>query len=126
MNKNRKILLYSMPAEAHRTLAGICLKYDIECKKIPKARFSQTIACHVGLRETDGKRQSWEGGDFPAPMLVFSGIDDKTMDFILDEYKKSGLPSETFKAIVTPHNLGWSAVELYAELNRERREIAST
>ena len=74
------------------------------------------IAGITGFKKA-GSRYS--GADFPAELLVFSGINSSQMDIFLAEYKKAGIEPIGCKAVVTPDNVFWSADKLFREIFRE-------
>ena len=51
--------------------------------------------------------------------MVFSGTDSTQMDAFLADYKQTGAASIPLKAIITPHNIFWTAEALYQELFKE-------
>ena len=53
-------------------------------------------------------------------MMVFSNMADM-LDQFLSEYKKAGIPPIGLKAVITPHNIFWSAEDLYKELFKEHQ-----
>ena len=67
-----------------------------------------------------------KGTHAPAPLLyqmpellIFSGIPEGMLDLILAEYRKEKIEPVALKAIVTPHNIGWTVYELSSELAKE-------
>lgn len=84
-----------------------------------KIRLRTEARCHSRNNriQKDGSRYS--GADFPAELLVFSGINSSQMDIFLAEYKKAGIEPIGCKAVVTPDNVFWSADKLFREIFRE-------
>ena len=84
-----------------------------------KIRLRTEARCIAGITgfKKDGSRYS--GADFPAELLVFSGINSSQMDIFLAEYKKEGIEPIGCKAVVTPDNVFWSADKLFREIFRE-------
>ncbi|MDE6024187.1 MAG: DUF3783 domain-containing protein [Lachnospiraceae bacterium] len=118
----KMILLYSYPNEIIRRISELCLQNNIECKKIPKGRFLQTIGGHIGLIGHETVSQRYEGDDLPEPVMVLSGISSSELDRICDELKNLKI-NQGMKAIATQHNVNWTIIDLYSELAREREEI---
>ena len=56
-------------------------------------------------------------------MLVFVGMDDETLDTFLTACKADGVEPTACKAVLTPHNAGWSGEKLYGELVKEHRQM---
>ncbi len=116
----KMILLYSYPNEIHKKIADICLACEIECKKIPKKRFLQTIGNHTGAPGHEGTGEIYEGNDLAEPVMLLAGMSGGELDRILDTLKNLGVPSVGVKAVVTSHNISWTILDLYEELVRER------
>ncbi len=116
----KMILLYSYPNEIHKKIADICLACEIECKKIPKKRFLQTIGNHTGAPGHEGTGEIYEGNDLAEPVMLIAGMSGRELDRILDTLKDLGVPSVGVKAVVTSHNINWTILDLYEELVRER------
>lgn len=55
-------------------------------------------------------------------LLVICGMTGERMDTLLGMLRGSGL-SVSLKAVVTPHNVGWTLESLYRELSAERAEF---
>ena len=94
----QKILLFSVAAQKVEKIKALC----------------KTLGISV---QQDGSRYS--GADFPAELLVFSGINSSQMDIFLAEYKKAAIEPIGCKAVVTPDNVFWSADKLFREIFRE-------
>ena len=52
-------------------------------------------------------------------MMVFSGMNPQQVDAFLAEYKATGGQPVALKAIVTSHNVFWTADALFRELVKE-------
>ena len=88
-------------------------------QQVEKSDYGQKLGAIAGITgfKKDGSRYS--GADFPAELLVFSGINSSQMDIFLAEYKKAGIEPIGCKAVVTPDNVFWSADKLFREIFRE-------
>lgn len=119
----KMILLYSYPNDINKKISDICLACEIECKKIPKKRFLQTIGNHTGAPGHESTGEIYEGNALAEPVMLLAGMSGRELDSILDTFKNLGVPSVGFKAIVTNHNINWTILDLYEELAREREAI---
>ena len=64
------------------------------------------------------------GDGFQDAMLVMCGLDEQRFDTFLKALRASALPRIPLKAVLTPYNALWSAVQLHAELRREHESMA--
>lgn len=55
-------------------------------------------------------------------VLIISGMTGERMDSLLGMLRSTSL-SVPLKAVVTPHNVGWTLGDLYRELSAERAEF---
>lgn len=55
-------------------------------------------------------------------VLVLYGINGERLDLVLQGLRSHGI-SISLKAILTPHNIGWTFAALYQELTRERAQF---
>ena len=116
----QKILLFSVAAqkvEKIKSPVQKLLEYTVQ--QVEKSDYGQKLGAIAGITgfKKDGSRYS--GADFPAELLVFSGINSSQMDIFLAEYKKAGIEPIGCKAVVTPDNVFWSADKLFREIFRE-------
>ena len=111
------ILTFGLEKEKLRAVRSTALKNgmlvkEILCvKPIPKTRH--------GIQGFHKEKTNYIGPDFPLEMMVFSGTDSTQMDAFLADYKQTGAASIPLKAIITPHNIFWTAEALYQELFKE-------
>lgn len=100
-------------------IKALCKTLGISVQQVEKSDYGQKLGAIAGITgfKKDGSRYS--GADFPAELLVFSGINSSQMDIFLAEYKKEGIEPIGCKAVVTPDNVFWSADKLFREIFRE-------
>ena len=113
------ILIFQLQEEKEDAIAAICKSLEIKLKEVPVKDYTQKLGCLAGVKGFPREKTVYDGAPFPIEMLVFSGMDSKQVDVFLAEYKKSGLPTIGLKAVITPHNVVWTAKELFCELMKE-------
>ena len=69
------------------------------------------------LPEPDAERA------FAAPMLLFAGFTMQDLDRFTKAYRETGLPVVPLKAMMTPTNSLWTALQLYEELSQEHEAM---
>ena len=104
----QKILLFSVSAQKVEKIKALCKTLGISVQQVEKSDYGQKLGAIAGITgfKKDGSRYS--GADFPAELLVFSGINSSQMDIFLAEYKKAGIEPIGCKAVVTPQYLKMS------------------
>lgn len=120
MANNACVLLFHIdPIKASR-IESLCEKLGIRTSKIEPALYSQKLGYLAGIPGFPKEEKPYTGLDFPSEMMVFSGMSD-CLDQFLSEYKKAAIPPIGLKAVITPHNIFWSADDLYKELFKEHQ-----
>ena len=111
------VLLYNLPAPKADRLQALCDKQGVRAVFVPPQDQGRTIGQLLGLPipAKDGP------GTVPGELMVLSGFTSEGLDSLLDSLVPAGVGPIPMKAVVTPHNLVWTGVELYLELDRERR-----
>lgn len=87
-------------------------------RRIDRADYEQTIGALAGLPGYTRSEKRYEGGEFAAPMLVFC-MGQQKMYGLLDGFRRAGVPSVDYKAMLTPTNSQWTPLQLYEELRKE-------
>ena len=72
----------------------------------------------TGAPATDTGSGSMEEAPFTDEMLVMHGLTKNQLNGLLDTLKREGI-SIPLKAVVTPHNIGWSGTRLHREIQAE-------
>lgn len=73
-------------------------------------------------RETRPGREGVFSGKLGGRMMVFCDLDDR-LDALLAALRQTGVGPACYKAVLTKWNQEWDGIALFAELQRERREI---
>ena len=113
------ILTFQLQKEKEDAMATICKSRGIKLLEIPVKDYNQKLGYLAGVKGFSREKAVYDVTPFPTEMLVFSGMDPNQVDAFLAEYKKTGLPVIGLKAVVTPHNVFWTATELFRELMKE-------
>ena len=125
----KQILLFSVSQEKRAILQQICEKLDWTASEIDKNRYNETLGALLGLPagihnvEETGLVGIYKAMGFPVEMIVFCGIDDSGLNTFLREYKETGARPIPLKAMLTPYNISWSAVQLFEELMKEHQSF---
>lgn len=120
MVNNAQVLLFRVEPVKVAQIESLCKNLGICTSKVKLSDYSQNLAYLAGIPGFSRKDIDYTGPEFPSEMMVFSNMTDRLNHF-LSEYKKAGIPSIGLKAVITPHNIFWSAEDLYKELFREHQ-----
>lgn len=112
-----KILLFNVDIMKTAKLKALLQPLAIECITVAKADQSNTIG---ELLAGKGKHHSCSN-PFEEELVVFCNISQLKLDALLELLKNSC--SINYKAIVTKHNMKWSAISLMMELRKERERL---
>ena len=113
------ILLFGLKKEKECTVRAVAQKIGADVTAVDRRDYGQKIGTLAGISGFSKERKSYEGPDFAAEMLVFSGMTPQQVDAFLAEYKESGQQPVALKAIITPYNVSWTADALFRELLKE-------
>ena len=119
MVNKAKILLFNIETTKTKQIESICRNLHIQTVKVRPSSYGQTLGYLAGISGFNRRNAPYNGPEFPSEMLVFCGMDSDLVDAFLDAYKKASIPPIGLKAIVTPHNIFWTAESLYKELLKE-------
>ena len=121
MAEKAHILLFHVEQRKAGQIESVCQSLGIRISKIKPSSYSQKLGYLAGISGFNRRNTVYSGSDFPSEMMVFSGMDSGMLDHFLEEYKKASIPPIGLKAVLTPHNIFWSAKELYQELFKEHQ-----
>ena len=113
------ILAFRLDKEKLKAVRATAQKTGFQVKEISRKDYSQKLGTLAGIEGFSRERQQYDGPEFPLEMMVFSGTDSAQLDTFLNAYKQTGTQPVPLKAVITPHNIFWTAEYLYKELLKE-------
>lgn len=113
------ILTFGLGKEKLNAVRSSASKNGMQVKEISRINYGQKLGFLAGIQGFHKEKTNYNGPDFPLEMMVFSGAESSQMDAFLADYKQSGAAGIPLKAIITPHNIFWTAEALYKELWKE-------
>lgn len=119
MKNHAQILLFHIGSDKTKQLEHVCRRLKIQVTKIEISSYRQKLGCLAGISGFDRENVTYIGPDFPSEMMVFSGMDSDMVDTFLCRCKEASIPPIGLKAIITSHNIFWTAEDLYRELSKE-------
>jgi len=121
MVSNAHILLFHVDPVKSSRIESLCQNLGIRTSRIKHSLYSQKLGFLAGIPGFPKENTAYSGLDFQSEMMVFSGMDSDKLDCFLAEYKKASISPIGLKAVITPHNIFWSAEDLYKELFKEHQ-----
>ena len=112
MNDNKAALIHTL-----------CDNLNVRMIKIYRPQYGETIGALAGIPIYKLSNQPYRGEGFSMEMMVICGFTSGELDVFLDAYRKAGIPPVWLKATLTPHNMNWTAAQLYNELTKENKQL---
>lgn len=123
MTNRARILLFHIEPKKAKQIEAVCRSLRLQTIKVKITSYNQKLGYLAGISGFNRENTIYQGADFPSEMLVFSGMDSDMVDSFLAKYKEASIPPIGLKAVLTPHNVFWSAEELYKELFKEHQSF---
>lgn len=118
-----RVLLYNFADEKRRrAVKALLFRFSIPCREVPAEEQHRPLGT---LLELEGYEADAEEADsaFGDEMLVMHDLSRRQFNGLLDGMKQAGV-QVPLKAVVTPHNVGWSGARLLRELCAEHEAMA--
>lgn len=114
----KKLLLFQVenPIKVKQAVATMRLRVEV----VPVEKFNHTISDLVA--GNDVVVEAYEGDVPTGSLLLMCDLYDSDVDQVLTRLRSHKITT-TYKAVLTPTNQNWTPVMLYAEMEKEKREI---
>ena len=103
------ILLFGLKKEKEKAIRAVAQKLGANVTEVARKDYGQKLGALAGIKGFPKEKKQYEGPDFATEMMVFSGMNPQQVDAFLADYKATGEQPVALKAIVTPHNVFWTA-----------------
>ena len=118
-----KVLLYNITDS--KKLLAIRLELaraGISIREVAETELTHPLGYLLGM---EGFAPGLPGSvtPFPEEMMVMEGLRGPRLNQFLDALRSHGA-SIALKAVVTEHNVNWSSLQLYRELQKEHRQLS--
>ena len=118
-----KVLLFNFTDEGRRKkMKAALFRMAIPSQEVPLERQGETIGAILGLMGFPEEEKT-EEVPFQEEMIVMHELAPRQFNGFLDGLKQNGT-RVALKAVVTEHNVNWSAAQLYRELVQEHAALA--
>lgn len=125
MENRKKVLLFHVEKEKQEKIKTLCRSFHITAVPIHRRQYLEPLGAAAGIQGIPRSGKLYEGDEFPLEMMVFSGISQEILDHFLKQYREASIAPIPLKAIITPTNVFWTALQLYEELFREYQSFLS-
>ena len=123
MQDTKKLLIFNMDESKVSLIRTLCENLNIRLIKIFRPQYGETIGALAGISIFRLTNQPYRGEGFSMEMMIMCGFSSEELDVFLDAYRQAGIPPVWLKATLTPHNMNWTAAQLYNELSEEHRQL---
>ena len=123
MEVKQKVLLFNIEGERRAAAEAVCKKLGMQAVAVSPDRCGSPVGSLVGIGGLPSLPKGRSERRFFGEMLLFYGLDSAQLDRFLEEYRMTGAAPVRLKAVMTPHNMSWSAAQLYEELEREDKAM---
>ena len=113
------ILLFGLKKEKEKVVRAVAQKLGANVTEVARKDYGQKLGVLAGIKGFLKEKKQYDGPDFATEMMVVSGMNPQQVDAFLAEYKATGGQPVALKAIVTSHNVFWTADALFRELVKE-------
>lgn len=120
------ILMFGLDQNKEAAVSAAATAAGATVVAVPRKDYSQKLGALANVQGFSRDKTVYSGPDFPAEMLIFSGMNSAQVDEFLAEYKKQGVPAIGLKAIVTPNNVFWTPEALFKELFKEHMSMTNS
>ena len=115
------LLVYSLPQEKLAKLRFMCLRLGVKVIAVDECDHAQPMGALCGMAERIADPAPVEA--LAEEMMVMANFTTTLANRLLSALKQGRLHIR-LKAVVTPTNVAWNAVQLQKELQKERQAIA--
>ena len=118
------VLLYNFRAPARKArIRGWLDRKGVRALEIPPTELHHSLGALLGLPGFDREPGLRLERGFEEEMLVMFGFQGTLLRDFLAFFREEGLPPVALKAMITPTNVNWSSLALYAALKEEHERL---
>ena len=120
MQKTSILLMHCKEMEKQQKIRKLCQRFGMECRMLTEKDGKEELGVlcatyPVAVGKHEMPPFAWQMPE----LLVFSGLQENSLQLFLAAYRETQIEQIPLKAIVTPHNISWSIYELSRELASE-------
>lgn len=92
---------------------------SVQVKEIKEEQLGETLGYCLGLPGFSKNDSPLAEEGFDQEVLVMKGFTRQSMDRMLKQFQRKGVPPVALKAVLTEHNSKWRCIDFFRELERE-------
>lgn len=123
MIKETVLIFNFQDKTALRKLEMLLLPMKIRLKKVAKEDYLKPLGSFVNSPEVTPCEDVYDKEELPAPMMIFVNLPGSRLDAILAGMRKNKIGPIPHKAILTPTNQHWNALQCYEEIDAEHKAM---
>ena len=116
---NKMILAYNFTPERLAALKLLCMMLRVQLKPVERTQLLQPVGSLAGVSGVAPVPEEYTGAEATQELLLMCGFQRSDLDRLLAGIRKSKLQSVKLKAMLTPTNAQWNAIDLLKELEQE-------
>ena len=116
------VLMYNISNPKATKIRVLCMKLHIGFKDVLAPAWLQPIGALAGVLP-ESETPSESPATFADEMLVMCNMNGVMLNAFLHGFRADRIPPVSLKAILTPTNAEWNALQLHDELVKEREAI---
>ena len=118
------ILLFHVPDKDTLLKIEMALfPLHVRLRRVAKEDYNQPLGALAGIKDIPKLSESYEGEELDDTLFVFAFFTDARLNQALAALRKSGAGPFPYKAILTPTNQVWNAMQCFREIKEEREAI---
>jgi hypothetical protein len=118
------VLIFNITDKArYDSVVKAVLPLKIKIKNIAMEDYLQPIGYLAGVKEVPPVEEKYDGAELTDEMLLFSNLSDGDLNQLLLSLRKSNTRIN-LKAVLTPNNQHWNALQLNEELKKENEAFS--
>lgn len=118
---HKTILAFNFTEERLKALKLISMMLRVQLRAVSRSEMNQPVGFLAGAAGIEPASEAYAGEEAQQEMLVLCAFTRPDLDRLLTAIKKSSLRQVALKAMLTPHNAKWSALQLQTELAAEHK-----
>ncbi len=114
------ILLFNVPERDKRLkIERALFPLRFRIKYIAKEDYLKPLGSFFNLKDIEASEISYDGEELEDTMVIFAFLSDQQLNLALAALRKSGAGPLPYKAILTPTNQHWNAIDSFNEIKKE-------